>query len=103
MVTDGPKVRFYAGFPGRCARTAARSARYAWSDQAPRQFSEDEQALLRDLAGMVAHEVAADELQKILREKRENEIWLRGLLDNAPDGVMLIDEDGAILSMNPGC
>lgn len=100
LVTDGPKVRFYAGFPV-AAPDGSKIGTLCLVDQAPRQFSDEEQALLRDLAGMVAHEVAAGELQKTLREQRENEIWLRGLLDNAPDGVMLVDEDGAILSMNP--
>jgi PAS domain S-box-containing protein len=36
-----------------------------------------------------------------LRDRRENEAWLRGLLDNAPDGVMMLDENGAVLSLNP--
>jgi PAS domain S-box-containing protein len=100
MVTDGPKVRFYAGFPV-AAPDGSKIGTLCLIDQAPRQFSEDEQALLRDLAGMVAHEVAATELQRVMREQREAELWLRGLLDNAPDGVLLVDEDGAILSINP--
>jgi PAS domain S-box-containing protein len=100
LVTDGPKVRFYAGFPV-AAPDGSKIGTLCLIDQAPRHFSADEQALLRDLAGMVAHEVAADQLQHALREQREADIWLRGLLDNAPDGVMLVGEDGTIVSINP--
>jgi PAS domain S-box-containing protein len=100
MVTENPHVRFYAGYP-IAAPDGSKIGTLCLIDNAPRHFSEDERALLRDLAGMVAHEVAAGELQRTLREQRENEAWIRGLLDNAPDGVMMLDETGAVLSLNP--
>jgi PAS domain S-box-containing protein len=100
MVTDNPNVRFYAGHPV-AAPDGSKIGTLCLIDQAPRHFSDDERHMLRDLAGMVAHEVAASELQRHLREQRENESWLRSLLDNAPDGVMMLDENGAVLSLNP--
>ena len=100
MVVEEPHVRFYAGYP-IAAPDGSKIGTLCLIDQAPRQFSDDERILLRDMAGMVAHEVAANELQRTLREQRDNELWLRGLLDNAPDGVMLLDDAGAILSLNP--
>jgi PAS domain S-box-containing protein len=100
MVTSEPHVRFYAGH-AIAAPDGSKIGTVCLIDQAPRHFSDDERVLLRDLAGMVAHEVAAGELQRALREQRENEAWIRGLLDNAPDGVMMLDEDGKVLSLNP--
>lgn len=100
LVTDNPNVRFYAGH-AIAAPDGSKIGTLCLIDRAPRQFSEDQRNTLRDLAGIVAHEVAASELQRHLREQRENESWLRSLLDNAPDGVMMLDENGAILSLNP--
>jgi PAS domain S-box-containing protein len=93
-------VRFYAAHP-IFAPDGIRIGTLCLIDQAPRQFSDEERLVLRDLAGMVTHEVAARQLQSHLVEQREHENWLRALLDNAPDGVMLLDEEGAILSLNP--
>lgn len=98
-VLDAPHVRFYAGHPV-AAPDGSKIGTLCLVDRAPREFGPEERAMLRDLAGMVAHEVAASELQRHLREQRENDIWLRGLLENAPDGVMLLDEGGLILSLN---
>jgi PAS domain S-box-containing protein len=100
MVLEAPHVRFYAGHP-IAAPDGSKIGTLCLIDSAPRHFSDDECALLRDLAGMVAHEMAAGELQRVLREQRDHENWLRGLLDNAPDGVMMLDESGAVLSLNP--
>lgn len=100
MVTDSPHVRFYAGYP-IAAPDGSKIGTLCLIDQSPRHFSDDERALLRDLAGMVAHEVAATHLQNMLREQRDNEAWIRGLLDNAPDGVMMLDAEGMVLSINP--
>lgn len=100
MVLHEPHVRFYAGYP-IAAPDGSKIGTLCLIDQAPRHFNDEERMLLRDLAGMVAHEVAASQLERNLREQRDNEAWLRGLLDNAPDGVMMLDEHGAILSLNP--
>jgi PAS domain S-box-containing protein len=100
MVTQEPHVRFYAGSP-IAAPDGSKIGTLCLIDHTARHFSDDERAMLRDLACMVAHEVAATELQRHLRDRRENEAWLRGLLDNAPDGVMMLDENGAVLSLNP--
>jgi PAS domain S-box-containing protein len=100
LVLEAPNVRFYAGHPV-AAPDGSKIGTLCLIDRAPRQFSDDERNALRDLAGMVAHEVAASELQRHLREQRANEVWLRSLLENAPDGVMMFDQDGAVVSLNP--
>jgi len=99
-VVDEPHVRFYAGYP-IAAPDGSKIGTLCVIDHTARHFSDDDRALLRDLAGMVAHEVAASELQRHLRQQSENDTWLRGLLDNAPDGVMMLDENGLVLSLNP--
>ena len=100
LVLEEPHVRFYAGHP-IAAPDGSKVGTLCLIDQAPRQFGDEERALLRDLAGIVTHEVAARQLQTHLQEQRDNEKWLRALLDGAPDGVMLLDEDGTVLSLNP--
>ncbi|WP_332876440.1 ATP-binding protein [Massilia sp. S19_KUP03_FR1] len=100
LVQEQPNVRFYAGH-AFAAPDGSKLGTLCLIDRAPRDFSDDERTTLRDLACMVAHEVAASELQRHLREQRANEAWLRSLLDNAPDGVMMLDQDGVILSLNP--
>lgn len=100
MVLGNPSVRFYAGHPV-AAPDGSKIGTLCLIDQVPRHFSDDERATLRDLAGMVTHELAATELQVHLRAQRDNDTFLRSLLDNAPDGVMMLDQDGTILSLNP--
>ena len=100
IVQEAPHVRFYAGHP-ISAPDGSHIGTLCLIDREPRQFSEEECLVLRDLAGIVTHEVAARQLQSHLVEQREHENWLRALLDNAPDSVMLLDEEGAILSLNP--
>jgi PAS domain S-box-containing protein len=100
VVQEAPHVRFYAGHR-ISAPDGSHIGTLCLVDREPRQFSEEECLVLRDLAGIVTHEVAARQLAAHLVEQREHENWLRALLDNAPDSVMLLDEEGAILSLNP--
>ena len=76
LVLADPHVRFYAGH-AIAAPDGSRIGTLCLVDQSPRQFSDDERAVLRDLASMVAHEVAAGELARTLREQRESDILLR--------------------------
>ncbi|CAK0774949.1 two-component system, sensor histidine kinase and response regulator [Azospirillaceae bacterium] len=43
----------------------------------------------------------AETLQKQQRHLQETEAWYRGVIQSAPDGVLVADEDGKILLANP--
>lgn len=58
LVTDGPNIRFYAGYPIRVPNSS-KIGTLCLIDSHPRQFEEDDKVLLRDLAGMVEAEIAA--------------------------------------------
>jgi len=61
LVTGAPGIRFYAGYPiGGAA--GAKFGTLCVIDMVPRKFSEEDRALLRDLATMVEQEMAAMQL-----------------------------------------
>lgn len=95
---DNP-VRFYAGLP-IAAGDGHRIGTLCIIDRTPREFGEEERALLRDLAGIVCNEVAAIELKVAAERQRRSEHAVRALLDHLPDGVLLLDDSGAIVSCN---
>ena len=95
---DNP-VRFYAGSP-IAAGDGHRIGTLCILDRVPREFSEEERGLLRDLAGIVGNEVAAIELKIASERQRRSEHAVRALLDHLPDGVLLVDDSGAIVSCN---
>ena len=61
LVTENPKIRFYAGCPLSLAGGHKLGA-LCLLDVEPRELSADEQELLRDLAGMAEQELAAHRL-----------------------------------------
>jgi len=70
LVTGGPKIRFYAGYPLRVTGNS-RIGTLCLYDRRPREFSDHDRASLRDLGGMVEDELIAlkmatlDELTQI--------------------------------------
>jgi len=93
-------VRFYAGSPIDMG-DGMRIGTLCIVDSQPREFGEEERRMLRDLAGIVANEVAAGALKGALERERRSAEAVRALLDHLPEGVLLIDETGAIVSCNP--
>lgn len=61
LVTNEPYIRFYAGYPLTVA-TGSKLGTLCVIDREPREFSEDDLALLRDLARMAEQELAAVQL-----------------------------------------
>lgn len=58
LVIEAPHIRFYAGHP-LTAADGSKLGTLCIIDKMPREMSEDELALLRDLAGMAQQELAA--------------------------------------------
>ena len=99
LVTGEQHVRFYAGHP--VAAGGVNIGTLCVVDSVVREFGDDERALLRDLAAVVANEVAAGALREAAERRRSSESALRALLAHLPDGVLLIDDAGFIVSANP--
>ena len=72
LVNDAPHIRFYAGYPFR-APSGERLGAICLIDRQPREMSDSDLLLLRDLAAMVEEEVATNQLL--------NEDHLTGLLN----------------------
>lgn len=100
LVSGDAGVRFYAGSPIEID-DGTRIGTLCIIDRVPRDFSHDERTLLRDLAGIVANEVAALELRVAAERERRAAHAVRALLEHLPEGVLLLDDQGAIVSCNP--
>lgn len=100
LVRGDDPVRFYAGSPIEVG-DGVRIGTLCIIDRVPREFGHDERTLLRDLAGIVANEVAALELKAVAERERRGAETVRALLDHLPDGVLLFDAAGMIQSCNP--
>ncbi|QJE01910.1 PAS domain S-box protein [Massilia forsythiae] len=100
MVCGAPNARFYAGYP-LATRDGSRIGTLCILDDKPRTLDDGQRALLRDLANILVNEVAALELQRANERRRQDEAWIRVLLQNIPDGVLMLDGDGKVLSANP--
>ena len=100
LVRGESAVRFYAGSPIEIG-DGTRIGTLCIIDRVPREFGPDERTLLRDLAGIVAGEVAVLELKASAERERRSAQTVRALLEHLPDGVLLFDAAGTIQSCNP--
>jgi PAS domain S-box-containing protein len=100
LVRGETAARFYAGAPIDVG-DGVRIGTLCIIDTAPRVFSDADRALLRDLAGMVAGEIATIELRAACDRERSSARALRTLLEHLPDAVLLLDAGGRIQSCNP--
>jgi diguanylate cyclase (GGDEF)-like protein len=64
LVTDEPNIRFYAGVPLRVSN-GSKIGTLCIIDEQPREFSEEDLELLRDLAEMAQQEIAAVQLSSM--------------------------------------
>ncbi|WP_322629514.1 PAS domain S-box protein [Halothiobacillus sp.] len=104
LVVGTPAVRFYAGMP------LSLDERYAVGtlclmDTQPRNWSSDEQGLLEHFSGLVADllQKRLDRQRLFLREAEHihTDIELNAILQTAAIGIVRIDEQGVIESINP--
>ncbi|WP_036166976.1 ATP-binding protein [Massilia sp. 9096] len=100
LVSGDPNIRFYAGSP-LVAPDGSRVGTLCLIDRAPRAFSAEQAATLRDLAAIVANELAAVELNRAIQVQRESEAGMHALIEYMPEGVLLLDAAGNILFVNP--
>ncbi len=107
LVNGPPNIRFYAGVPIRTTAGLAIGTLCAL-DTRPRTLSEDEAALLNDLAAILTKEVQYRERMAVAREQlaRSNEVLgasearFRSVFDIASVGIALVAPDGGWISVN---
>jgi PAS domain S-box-containing protein len=98
LVTGDPHVRFYAGYP-IAAANGSKLGTLCIADRKPRQMSEAELQLLRDLGYWVQTELSLVKglQQEIARQTemlQENERMFFGLIEGLPVGVFVLDATG---------
>ena len=99
LVTGPPYIRFYAGYPLK-ADNGSKLGTLCVVDTKPNHFSPADLNCLADLALLVQtelnfinHWVAQSALQDQIN-------YLSAILDNVPDGIITLDEQGRIQSFN---
>ncbi|TWI69720.1 PAS domain S-box-containing protein [Pseudoduganella lurida] len=93
-------LRFYAGVPVK-APNGSNIGTLCLLDTRVRRLDAAQRATLIDLAAMVESEVAAGALKRSLREQQQNELSMTRLLNQMPEGVVLLDGEGDVISANP--
>lgn len=106
LVTGTPGVRFYAGHP-LTTLDGYRIGSFCIIDHAPRRLTEEERAMLRDLAAIVESELnfitidhARRKAAEARKKLRELSVFQQAILDGAGCSIVSTDEKGTILSMN---
>ncbi|MGI9290062.1 MAG: sigma-54-dependent Fis family transcriptional regulator [Gammaproteobacteria bacterium] len=92
LVTEDPNIRFYAGAP-LVTDAGNRMGTLCVIDRAPRTLSKHEQEILQMLANRVINEMRLRQINKNLRNSRDN---INRLFTVLSDGVIVIDENNAI-------
>lgn len=96
LVAEDPKIRFYAGAPLRTADGFALGT-LCVIDRAPRAFTQEDQALLKDLAAFVIDEI---DLLQSLRNERLAQTRLIDAVEALPDGFVIYDGEDRLVVCN---
>jgi PAS domain S-box-containing protein len=95
LVTGEPRVVFYAGVPllvnGHAMGTLCTI------DHQPRQLSEAQRGLLKDLARAAEHWL---QTQAVNRQLKRADADRRGMLDQMGDGILLLDRHQQVIEVN---
>ena len=111
LVTGGPKVRFYAGAPLRTS-DGFRLGTLCAIDSVAREFTDEEEAVLVDLAQLVVDELELRRAIKLARDQagvesktnqeiKDREARNRAIVETVVDGIITIDGRGMIETFNP--
>lgn len=92
LVTAEPKIRFYAGAPLREPGGQAIGT-LCLIDSSVRDFSSEQQQILRDLADLVEYEIARLEQAEFQARLSASTARAASILETSPDIVFVIDRD----------
>jgi diguanylate cyclase (GGDEF)-like protein/PAS domain S-box-containing protein len=99
LVTGAPHIRFYAGEVVRNPHGQPMGT-LCTIDQVPRELSDEQAHILRDLADLVEHELAKTEREDAIVELERSERSKATLIDALSDGLVVQDADGRIVEWN---
>ena len=108
LVTDGPKIRFYAGVP-LALSNGSNLGTLCILDQVPRTFTEADQQLLVDLGHLAQQELLARQLDSLDELKQRNaEMQLLGEMSEFLQSCFTVEEActaiaSLIAPLFPGC
>lgn len=100
LVLGEPHIRMYAGAPLTTSQ-GFRVGTLCIIDYKPRCFSVDELSRLRDLADCVQNEFQRSSIQDAAQTIRDHESRLRAVLNTVADGIVVINDQGVIKTVNP--
>ncbi|MBE9156510.1 GAF domain-containing protein [Nodosilinea sp. LEGE 06152] len=108
LVTDGPKIRFYAGAP-LAASNGSNLGTLCVLDQVPRTFTDEDQQLLVDLGHIAQQELLAIQLDSLDELKQRNaEMKLLSEMSEFLQACLTVEEACAAIAsliapLFPGC
>lgn len=100
LVTGEPHVRFFAACP-LLDPNGLRVGTLAIADSKARELRPADVEALRDLADWTESELNNHALQRALLAANESEARTHAVVDNVADGIITLDEFGAITGFNP--
>jgi len=113
LVTSDPHIRFYAGAP-LITPDGLKLGTLCAIDRVPRQLTPEQAASLRALSHLVVNQMELRmkflelEVNVAAREKaeaaaRDDAARVRAIVETAVDGIITIDAQGIVQSMNSAC
>ncbi len=100
LVTHNPHIRFYAGAPLEI-EAGQRVGTLCIIASEPRQLTAAEAVVLQDLAQCVVAELRADSVLRVAQQLKDLEEYLHVMLQTLVNGVVVIDAQGTIQTINP--
>lgn len=94
-------IRFYTGAPLHAGPERQRVGSLCLMDRVPRQLTQAQLTLLRDLADVVEQQLSVQQTVDAVRELNEQRILLYAIFESVADAIFTLDQNGIIQNFNP--